>query len=222
MTTEYVICELAGIPSGHLRGRIHAPLIPIIRPTLWRALSALPTIIAHEGGSSDTDFRTSTGTLSVKTNRSIGSAKVAPQRCGQPSARTFTHFFREFFVEEELVAGVVPRAVMKRRVQERIHEFIPIYLSNLFDCDYTLWLWAEPEPGYRIIDRMTLDDVLWDRNCFSFTVDPEAWNESCTVKYQPPGVERPCSIGEFQIHNNRDNYKFRFIMKNLLDLVGGS
>jgi len=221
MTAEFIICELAGLPAEHLRSRIHAPLIPVIRPTLEAALERLPVVTAHEGGFSDIDFQTATGTLSVKTNHSLKSTKVAPQRCGQPSARTFTQFFLDFFDERELVAGVVPRSVMKARVQERIDEFIPIYVKNLFDCDHTLWLWAEPAPGYRIFERASLDDVHWELDRFTFTVSPEEWNESCTVKYLPRGESKPRSIGEFQIHNNRDNYKFRFIMKNLIDLVGG-
>ena len=221
MTAEFVICELAGLPTERLRSRIHAPLIPLIRPTLANALRQLPDVVAHEGGASDIDFYTSTGTLSVKTNYSIMNAKVAPQRCGQPSAKTFTQFFRTFFDESELVAGVVPRSVMKLRVQERIHDFIPIYVRNLFDCDHTLWLWAEPKPGYRIFDRTNIDDYPWEHSRFSFTVNPDEWNESCTVKYLPPGERKARSIGEFQIHNNRDNYKFRFIMKNFIDLLGG-
>lgn len=221
ITTEFIICELAGLPSEHLRARIHTPLIPVIRPVIERALRELPLVISHEGGSSDVDFHTEAGTLSVKTNQSIRSAKVAPQRCGQPSARTFSLFFREFFVESELVAGVVPREIMKQRVQARIHEFIPIYLANLLDCDHTLWLWAEPHPSYRIIDRGEAGNIHWELKRFSFTVDPYEWNESCTVKYLPPGAITPLSIGEFQIHNNRDNYKFRFIMKNLLIVVDG-
>ena len=41
----------------------------------------------------------------------------------------------------------------------------------------------------------------------------EDWNESNTVKYNN------ISIGEFQVHNNRQCYKFRFNFKNLIKIL---
>ena len=48
---------------------------------------------------------------------------------------------------------------------------------------------------------------------FTFTKNLENWNESNTVKYY--GI----TIGEFQVHNNRNCLKFRFDMKNLIELL---
>ena len=48
---------------------------------------------------------------------------------------------------------------------------------------------------------------------FTFTKDLKNWNESTTIKYNN------ISIGEFQIHNNRNNIKFRYILENLYDFI---
>lgn len=54
----------------------------------------------------------------------------------------------------------------------------------------------------------------WDREKFSYTKPTlEEWNESNTVKYD--GI----TIGEFQVHKNRNCFKFRFNMQNLLNLL---
>lgn len=51
-------------------------------------------------------------------------------------------------------------------------------------------------------------------NKVSFTKPKiEQWNESNTVKYD--GL----TIGEFQVHNHRSCFKFRFQMANLLMLL---
>ena len=64
------------------------------------------------------------------------------------------------------------------------------------------------------ISRNKIMDYEWKREKFTFTRPTiEKWNESNTVKYD--GI----SIGEFQVHNNRNCYKFRFNMKNLLDMI---
>lgn len=60
---------------------------------------------------------------------------------------------------------------------------------------------------------LSFEQPMWDKNNFSFTQTLDSWNESNTVKYC--GV----SIGEFQVHNNRDCFKFRFDMKKIMRLI---
>lgn len=218
MSVEFAICEQSGLQSSHLRERAVPELVEQVTETVASALDELPEVTEHIGGHSDVDFLTANGSLSVKSNLKA-QGKVAPQRCGQPTARTFTEFFRDLLLPTDDVDGVIPRPVMKRRVQERISDFIPIYLENLFDCDFLLWLWLNPSPGYRVISKLDIAQVDWSAGYFDFSKTPEDWNESCTVKYRAPNQERAVSIGEFQIHNNRDNYKFRFSMQNLLSVI---
>ena len=66
------------------------------------------------------------------------------------------------------------------------------------------------------ISKESIKEFCWKKEKFSFTRPTlEEWNESNTVKYD--GL----SIGEFQVHSNRNCYKFRFNLSNLLKLLLG-
>jgi hypothetical protein len=157
-------------------------------------------------------------TLSVKSNqKKLG--KVAPQNVGQPTAATFWSYFYDF------ADGVIPddykgkAAMFKRVAIERIDELLCRYWDNMFDCDKLLQfydfldgngnLFGKPE--YIVFEKSA--SPTWDKNKFSFTQSEATWNESCTVKYH--GV----SIGEFQVHNNRNCFKFRFNMDAIASLT---
>jgi hypothetical protein len=51
---------------------------------------------------------------------------------------------------------------------------------------------------------------IWAKSQLTFTQDLESWNESCTVKFDE------ISIGEFQVHKNRNGFKFRFNFGGLM------
>lgn len=158
-------------------------------------------------------------TLSVKSNKnSLG--KVAPQRVGQASSNTFFSFFKEVYGEDIPENYNEKVKLFKESVYKYIDILIPIYWENLFDTDYLIYFYNVLNKDNTItnnpkvsIYRKNLCKNL-DLNKFSFTKrNHSAWNESNTVKY--------CniSIGEFQVHNNRDNFKFRFNMKGLNKLI---
>ena len=100
-------------------------------------------------------------------------------------------------------------------VYEHIHELIPIYISHLFDSDWLLWVY-EVKDGYEHLE-ISKDRIIkydWKKENFTFTRPSiDKWNESNTVKYNGK------SIGEFQVHNNRNCFKFRFNLKNLLEMI---
>ena len=100
-------------------------------------------------------------------------------------------------------------------VLNNIEKIMPIYVEHLFDSDWLLWLYEEKETyKYRAINKNDIKDFVWEREKFTFTKSTIAeWNESNTVKYD--GL----SIGEFQVHTNRNCFKYRFNMKNLLDII---
>ena len=73
------------------------------------------------------------------------------------------------------------------------------------------------DPKYIVIKKTS--SPIWDPAKFSFTKKTVAeWNESNTVKYEYDGV----AIGEFQVHNNRDNFKFRFNMAGIYKLMNAN
>ena len=86
------------------------------------------------------------------------------------------------------------------------------YLRYLFDCDYLLWIYKNRDSfKYKILSS----DLHFEfkKEKFTFTRDLDDWNESNTVKYE--GI----TIGEFQVHKNRNSLKFRFDMRNLIKLL---
>ncbi len=89
-------------------------------------------------------------------------------------------------------------------------------MEFLFDSDYLLWI-KEDKNGDFSLDYFPKHygcNFKWDPNKFSFTCDLNSWNESNTVKYN--GV----TLGEFQVHKNRNCYKFRFDLSNLEKIIG--
>ncbi len=148
-------------------------------------------------------------TLSLKTNKG---KMVCPPEVGQPGSKTCLLYFAQFFEEG---TTEVTREAFKKMVFEHIDEIMPIYVEHLFDSDWLLWIY-ETRKGYEYIaiNQADISDFVWEKSRFSFTRRTmEEWNESNTVKYE--GI----TIGEFQIHQNRNCFKFRFNMKNLLDLL---
>lgn len=217
MTAEKAICDLFDLErEHHLNSRSSRDLEIELMPVLKEAFKILPSAIEHSGSKpgergaqskSSYDFiLKGNKTLSLKTNYG---KKVCPPEVGQPSEKTFLHYFGDLMKEE------FSEEAFKRLVLEDVHKMMPIYLSHLLDSDYLLWIYKE-NPGfkYKILNAVDTTHINWKKEEFSFTRDTlETWNESTTVKY------RGISLGEFQVHRSRNSYKFRFNMKNLLKVL---
>lgn len=164
-------------------------------------------------------------TLSVKTNQGeLG--KVAPQRIGQPTAETYFNYLvshvegfclKDELAEEGRADNYEGRAhIFKKYTLEHPAEVVDMYWRNLFDCDYYIHLYnlayrLNPLGNYIVLDKAA--PPVWDATKFSFTQERVIyWNESNTLKYC--GI----SVGEFQVHRNRNCFKFRFNMKGVMEL----
>lgn len=221
ISAEIALADLSEVEVSNLyrlRGRqeIVEHLMPLIaphlgtfpKPTTHIAEDQNPVDFMLEGG----------GTLSVKTNmRSAG--KQAPQNIGQPTSSTFWSRLPELVPQ-----GVDPfslsyresASLFKEVALTRTAELMTEYWKNLFECDYLLFIFdvldkenrLSAATGVRVFGREQVPD--WGANDFTFTKGLADWNESCTVKF------RKYSIGEFQVHNNRNCFKFRFNMAGLL------
>lgn len=180
----------------------------------------IPNPIQHIAeGQNPVDFiLDSKKTLSVKTNQQF-SKKVAPQNVGQPTSSTYFNHFRSIY-GNNIPANYKDRCQLFKKVSiERIDEVMAIYWNNLFHCDYLLHLFNIVDSNGFISNRIQyivyplLDSRSFDKSKFTFTQNAQSWNESCTVKYY--GV----TIGEFQVHNYRDCFKFRFNMDGVDKLL---
>jgi hypothetical protein len=156
--------------------------------------------------------------LSVKSNqRALG--KVAPQNIGQPTATTYWRYFKGF-ADGELPETYAGKAAMFKRVSiARIDEVMTRYWQNMFECDYLLHFYGflsksgELTAAPKFVGFSKKDPPFWERKAFTFTQSAATWNESNSVKYA--GV----TIGEFQVHVQRDCLKFRFNMDGVAKLT---
>ncbi len=167
-------------------------------------------------------------TLSVKSNQNqIG--KAAPQNIGQPTNQTYFNFIEaqniipgfkldNYLAERGLSDTEENRKCVFKSISiEYIDLLINMYWKNIFECDYLLLMYnlenhACPTNNYRLFGKFG-NLPKWNKELFSFTRPLSQWNESTTLKYN--GI----SIGEFQVHNNRNCLKFRFIMKGIMKLL---
>lgn len=220
MSAEGAICEYFNLKKPRsFDTRVVSSHVQNLMPVVEDAFKELPAAISHTGSMSGERGEQSkcsydfilegNQTMSLKTNKG---KMVCPPEVGQPGSKTCLLYFREFFPEgtEEIT-----RDDFKRMVLENIEKIMPIYVEHLFDSDWLLWIYQEKETyKYKAISKNDIKEYVWNKDNFSFTKSTvDEWNESNTVKYA--GI----SIGEFQVHTNRNCFKFRFNMQNLLDII---
>ncbi len=150
-------------------------------------------------------------TMSLKTN-SCGS-KVCPPEIGQPSAETCYLYFGHLIEEDH-----IDQYIFKKMVFEHITEMLPMYMEFLFDSDYLMRLFPSKRCSIpyevEVYKKGYGKTFKWQMKYISFTKSTiEEWNESNTLKYD--GI----TIGEFQVHNNRNCFKFRFDFDGLKTII---
>lgn len=166
--------------------------------------------------------------LSVKTNKNnIG--RAAPPKIGQPTDKTYFKYLKnnnilpefdiyKFLNQNNMEDNYTNRGdIFKKLSIEHIDILINMYWKNMFECDYLLLLYnldtfQNPLYNYRVWGKMG-KIPNWNKNEFSFTSELDTWKESTTLKY------KNISIGNFQVHNNRKSFKFRFNMKGIAKLI---
>lgn len=187
-------------------------------------INMIPSPVRHTAENQNTvDFRLEGNkTLSVKTNKQkLG--KAAPQKIGQASSNTWYSI-----LAERLGIAYIPTAypekvkLFKIIALTRIEELLGIYWEYMFDCDFLVHIFnivdsndiPTADPKYIVVKKTSTP--IWDPKKITFTKMTVAeWNESNTVKYEYDGI----AIGEFQVHNHRDNFKFRFNMAGIYRLM---
>lgn len=223
ISAEVAIANAYRIPVNKIYAqRSNALVVNMILPHIKDIFNKnnIPTPIIHIAeGQNPVDFiLKGEKTLSVKTNQQFNK-KVAPQNVGQPTSNTYFLHFRELY-GDNIPNDYRQRCNLFKNVSiERIDEVMAIYWNNLFHCDYLLHLFNIVDNTGQITNNLKhiayplMDSRDFKKSEFTFTQTAETWNESNTVKYF--GI----TIGEFQIHNNRDCFKFRFNMDGVNKLI---
>lgn len=214
------LCNVEVAPDYRRRARVE--LVEHISPSLALPLSRIPRPTEHIAEKQNPiDFKLETGlTLSVKSNmRSMG--KNAPQNIGQPTAATFWSLLPNLVPRGESPedwSSQRSRREFKKVAFERTEELLTAYWRNYFECDYMIYVWNVLEAKTESLSSSVKSALFaredcpqWERSLISFTADLDTWNESSTIKYSGH------SIGEFQVHNNRNCLKFRFNLQGLHD-----
>lgn len=220
MSAEGAICDYFRLEKPEsFKGRVIKSYVDKLMPVIDKAFKEIPSAIKHSGSTAGERGEQSkcsydfvlkgNKTLSLKTNKG---KMVCPPEVGQPGSKTCLLYFSQFF---EAGTKEVTRESFKKMVYENIEKIMPIYVEHLFDSDWLLWIYETKEGyKYQAISKDDIREFEWEREKFSYTKPSiDLWNESNTVKYG--GV----TIGEFQVHQNRNCFKFRFNMKNLLDIL---
>jgi hypothetical protein len=221
ISAEVALADLAGVEiDPNYRARAREELVRHIRPAIASILHLVPTPISHIAADQNPiDFiLQGNQSLSVKSNmRAAG--KVAPQNIGQPTSATFwsrlPHLVPEG-VDILSLSYAESSKLFKQVAQSQTVSLLEEYWQNLFDCEYLVYIYdvlnrsngLTPVPTAKVFRKATSPN--WNESKITFTQSLTSWKESCTVKYDQH------SIGEFQIHNNRNCFKFRFNLKGLI------
>ncbi len=230
VSIEIAIADFFNIPVSdgyRTRGvtKIISSITPIISDIFSQNNVPKPTDHVAERQNSVDFILENNKTLSVKTNKQkLG--KAAPQKIGQASSNTWFNI-----LAEQLDIAYIPTnyeekvRLFKIIALTRIDKLLSIYWGYMFDCDFLIHIFNvvdrndQPTKNPKFIVFRKINSPIWDPDKITFTKPTVAeWNESNTVKYEYDGVP----IGEFQVHNNRDNFKFRFNMAGIAKLINGN
>ncbi len=149
--------------------------------------------------------------VSLKTN--FNGYKVCPQVIGQTTFKKYKSYFQ---INENYDMNQ-----MKQYIIHHISDILKTYIKYTFHCDIIYYIKGKNKKSIlKIIqynpEKIDKIDFDFEKITFSHIVKNKTWNESTTLYYTID--EKRYSIGEFQIHNHRDNIKFRWSFNVLLEL----
>ena len=203
---EMAICLYYEIDyDGHYKYSLQEA--QILKNKLSNLKSVFPYNIKHcAKGGSKYDFECiddPTIHLSAKTTKKDG--KVCPQVIGQPSRKKFCEFFA-------LDVNSASLDQIKTFIINNIAHMLPVYCTHTFDCPILYY----NKHSNKLAFIVYKEQIDWSNSTiqFSHNIKNKLWNESSSISIN--GV----TIGEFQVHNNRDCIKFRWCFEKLLAMFG--
>jgi hypothetical protein len=142
--------------------------------------------------------------LSAKTTK--GDGKVCPQVIGQPSKKRFCEYFG--------INLSYSLSQIKKFIENNVHTMLKEYFINTFHCPIVYY---NKRKDILLFIELKYD-INWLNSTITFThiTKNKNWNESSSVGVKISG--KIYTIGEFQVHNNRNCIKFRWAFERLLSL----
>ena len=203
---EMAICLYYEIDyDGHYKYSLQEA--QVLKNKLSNLKSVFPYNIKHcAKGGSKYDFECiddPTIHLSAKTTKKDG--KVCPQVIGQPSRKKFCEFF-------DLDVNSASLEQIKLYIINNIAHMLTIYCMHTFDCPLLYYNRHSNNLAFIVYK----EQITWSNYAiqFSHNIKNKLWNESSSISIN--GI----TIGEFQVHNNRDCIKFRWCFEKLLSMFG--
>lgn len=207
ITTEKIICKIVNTVFKTKRGNtdenVYKEIENDIRMTIGDRLVRKGRWEHIGNENKDSDFRVSGRTISIKTN--ISGDKICPQRIGQQTLNTFNKYFKECIRTND---------EFKVYFMNNIERLLEEYIRNVFICDETICILYNEG----IIYEITRETEIRIREGITRTTRSiEEWNESNTIRREISN--ELVTIGEIQIHKNRNGLKFRFSLKGILRMI---
>lgn len=141
--------------------------------------------------------------LSAKSTKR-GMGKVAPQVIGQCQPKKFCEIVG---IEYTTISN------LKRDIQLKIVDIIPILVSYTFDCDTVYY--NQEQNTIRYITLVA--PIEWNKYTFKWSCDWCDWNNSTTLKIIVE--EKEYALLEFQFHTkSRTNMAIRWCYENFLTI----
>jgi len=218
MSVEKSLCEIYKLDNDIEEKRVDRVIVNEINVKLKKYLDEKKIKLSEYigGGGYQDDFMLEDGrTLQVKTNFN-NSDKVCPPKIGQCTKRTFLNIIAKKInkdIELENEYEIKKFIILNKK------EILKLYIEAYYTSDLILYIKKPKNQNYfiTIYDKINFDLSILDNCEITFTKNLESWNESSTMKIKYENVNY--SIGEYQIHSNRDGVKFRFNRNNFHNLM---
>jgi len=233
MCCEEAFCRVFKLENQIEKTRIDEDTVNKIQPILDKFVkdNNVPSLIYTGKKGNSVDFKDiNNKTYSLKSNKEKG-FKVCPQNIGQISRKKFTENVYYKLTKEDDPDYMLDNDSIKEFILKYPKKLFKLYYKNLFCCDNLIHIKINPKT---IIDVIYVEKIKLPKlnnNDFIFTKNINNWNESNTLKVKidkfledyknnnnlSKGEKNTglMSIGEFQIHKNRNCIKFRFDIKKL-------
>lgn len=163
---------------------------------------------------SPTDFMSNDKKVSVKTNFN-NNTKVCPPEIGQPGLKQgMEHYSKITGIKIGKKHLLGKMTGFKKIFQDNIDKITQKQLEYLFSEDYIIYL-RKMKSGKinTIVIDTTVKTYHFQKDKFSFSRDHKEWNESVSISYDGK------NIAEMQMHSDRSPFKFRFNLKNILEVI---
>jgi adenine-specific DNA-methyltransferase len=207
---EKTMCDIARVQFNTKRkyDRLPEDISNDISDTIGPVLKRMK--LQHIGNlNTECDFLDTSNNSKLSVKTIMSGNKICPQNIGQCSLVSLS---------TKLSLDFSTKDVFKRHFMENKSEMLQNYLDNCFCCDTTI-VYKFDRGCIYVIHRK--GGVMFSQDLqFTTSKDLQTWNESNTIRLNiSKSDNKPKSLGEIQIHNNRDCIKFRFNIDVLLSMI---